>query len=73
METEYNRGGASARRVWDDYSPPDYDYVNKYLGPGASKEDYHDVWDMTQEDLSISAVKSYSGFYNGRVGGADGL
>ena len=71
METEYNREEAP-RRVWDDYSPPDYDYVNKYLGPGASKEDYHDVWDMTQEDLSISAVRSYSGFYNGRVGGADG-
>lgn len=71
METEYNREEAP-RRVWDDYSPPDYDYINKYLGKGASKEDGYDVWDMTQEDLSLSAVKSYSGFYNSRVGGTDG-
>lgn len=71
METEYNREEAP-RRVWDDYSPPDYDYINKYLGKGASKEDGYDVWDMTQEDLSLAAVRSYSGFYNSRVGGADG-
>jgi beta-galactosidase len=71
METEYNREEAP-RRVWDDFSPPDYDYVNKYLGPGAGKTNYYDIWDMTQEDLSISAVKSYSKYYNERVGGAAG-
>ncbi|MBQ2664012.1 MAG: hypothetical protein IJG16_07695, partial [Clostridia bacterium] len=69
METEYNREEAP-RRVWDDYSPPDYDYVNKYTA--ASKIDGGDYWDLTQEDLSLSAVKSYAGFYNSRVGGSNG-
>lgn len=69
VETEYNREEAP-RRVWDDYSPPDYDYVNKHTG--GSKVDYGDVWDLTQEDLSLTAVRSYAGFYNKRVGGSDG-
>ncbi len=71
LETEYHRNEAP-RRVWDDYSPPYYDYVNKWLGSGASKTDGYDIWDQTQEDFSLSMLGSgdcYSYFYNNRVGG----
>lgn len=71
LETEYHRNEAP-RRVWDDYTPPYYDYVNKYLGDGASKTDGYDIWDQTQEDFSLSMLGSgdcYSYFYNNRVGG----
>ena len=71
IETEYHRN-ESPRRVWDDYSPPDYDYVNKWKGDGADKEDGYDIWDQTQEDFSRTAFNSgdgYSYFYNNRVGG----
>ena len=46
METEYARD-ESPRRVWDVYSPPDYDYVNKFISKGG-KMDGYDVWDKTQ-------------------------
>lgn len=68
IETEYARDEAP-RRVWDDYSPPDYDYDNKYLGPGAAKTDGYDIWDQTSEDFSIANAKAYEEFYKGRVGG----
>ena len=71
LETEYHRNEAP-RRVWDDYSPPDYDYVNKWLGDGGSKTDGFDVWDQTQEDFSRTMFNSgdgYSYYYNNRVGG----
>ncbi|MCH5213134.1 MAG: beta galactosidase jelly roll domain-containing protein [Oscillospiraceae bacterium] len=68
METEYSRDEAP-RRVWDDYSPPDYDYVNKYLGEGASKEDKYDVWDHTQESITVANLKDYANnFYANRAG-----
>lgn len=72
VETEYHRNEAP-RRVWDDYSPPYYDYVNKWLGAGGSKTDGYDMWDQTQEDFSRSMLGSgdcYSYFYNNRVGGS---
>ena len=71
LETEYKRD-ESPRRAWDRYSPPDYDYVNKWLGPGAKKTDGYDVWDATQEDLSrtlCDRIDGYSYFYDNRVGG----
>lgn len=68
METEYARG-ESPRRIWDDFSPPDYDYVNKYLGDGAKKQDYGDVWDATQEDMTVDNVKEYANNYYGRRAG----
>lgn len=71
LETEYHRNEAP-RRVWDDYSPPDYDYVNKWLGDGGSKTDGYDIWDQTQEDFSRTMFNSgdgYSYYYNNRVGG----
>ena len=73
METEYARD-ESPRRVWDDFSPPDYDYVNKFLGAGASKKDGYDVWDLTQEDITIRNVKEYSNdYYTKRAGGGSGI
>ncbi len=74
LETEYKRD-ESPRRVWDDFSPPNYDYANKWLGDGAKKKDGYDVWDQTQEEFSVyqaSAYDGYSYFYNNRVGGNTG-
>lgn len=74
LETEYKRD-ESPRRVWDDYSPPNYDYVNKWLGDGAKKTDGYDVWDQNQEQFSVYQASSYDGyayFYNNRVGGDTG-
>ena len=74
LETEYKRD-ESPRRVWDDYSPPNYDYVNKWLGDGAKKTDGYDVWDQTQESFSVYQASNYDGyayFYNNRVGGDTG-
>ncbi|MGM9551851.1 MAG: RICIN domain-containing protein [Clostridia bacterium] len=74
LETEYKRD-ESPRRVWDDYSPPHYDYLNKWLGDGAKKTDGYDVWDQTQEEFSVYQASSYDGysyFYNNRVGGLTG-
>lgn len=71
IETEYHRN-ESPRRVWDDYSGPYYDYVNKWLGNGGDKQDGFDIWDQTQEDMSLSMFGSgdcYSYFYNNRVKG----
>lgn len=71
METEYARDEAP-RRVWDDYSPPDYDYDNKYLGDGASKQDGYDYWDQTSEDFAKGNAIAYDEFYADRVGGSSG-
>ncbi|MBQ8540512.1 MAG: RICIN domain-containing protein [Clostridia bacterium] len=74
IETEYKRDEAP-RRVWDDYSPPYYDYVNKWLGAGAKKTDGYDVWDLTQEDMSVTLASEgdgYGYFYHNRVGGSTG-
>jgi beta-galactosidase len=74
IETEYKRDEAP-RRVWDDFSPPDYDYVNKWLGNGAKKTDGYDIWDLNQEEMSVGLAGDYDGygyFYNNRVGGSTG-
>ncbi|MBR5535331.1 MAG: RICIN domain-containing protein [Clostridia bacterium] len=74
IETEYKRDEAP-RRVWDDFSPPDFDYVNKWLGAGAKKTDGYDVWDLTQEEMSVtlaSEADGYGYFYHNRVGGSTG-
>ncbi len=70
LETEYKRD-ESPRRVWDDYSPPHFDYKNKWLGVGARKTDGYDVWDETQEEfctLAASDNDGYAYFYNNRIG-----
>ena len=71
METEYAREEAP-RRVWDDFSPPDYDYRNKWLGAGASKTDGYDIHDLTSEDFSLVDARAYNEFYSDRVGGLSG-
>lgn len=74
IETEYKRD-ESPRRVWDDFSPPDYDYVNKWLGDGAKKTDGYDIWDLNQEEMSVTLANGgdgYGYFYNNRVGGETG-
>lgn len=71
IETEYAREEAP-RRVWDDFSPPDYDYNNKWLGAGAKKKDGFDVHDLTSEDFAVSNVYGYTEFYRDRVGGSSG-
>lgn len=67
METEYARE-ESPRRVWDDYSPPDYDYVNKALWGDVSKLDGYDAHDLTQEDITVKNVKEYNNYYSNRAG-----
>lgn len=71
LETEYHREEAP-RRVWDDYSPPDYDYDNKWL-LGQSKKDGYDVHDFTSESFVLNDAKSYAEFYGNRVNGPSGL
>ncbi|MBQ9765182.1 MAG: hypothetical protein IJW18_03185 [Lachnospiraceae bacterium] len=71
VETEYLRD-ESPRRVWDDFSPPDYDYKNRWLGRHGKKQMGGDMWDQTAEDFVIAAARSYHEFFNDRVGGASG-
>lgn len=74
METEYARN-ESPRRIWDLYSPPDYDYVNKqvYREGSPYKRDGYDYWSETQEETSVSNVREYNGYYSNRVGFGDSL
>ncbi len=74
LETEFKRD-ESPRRVWDDYTPPDYDYRNLWLGDGGKKKDNYDIWDQTQEDHILSLVSKddgYAYFWHNRVGGETG-
>lgn len=72
METEYARD-ESPRRVWDLYSPPDYEYVNKWMGPGKDKADGYDIWNHTQEEAVLANVKEYgNNYYANRAGKGKG-
>lgn len=70
-ETEYLREEAP-RRIWDDYSPPDFDYRSKWLGKGGLKQPGLDYYDLTSEDLALASARGYSEFFNDRIGGASG-
>ncbi|MDF2935327.1 MAG: hypothetical protein K0Q90_700 [Paenibacillaceae bacterium] len=70
-ETEYLREEAP-RRVWDDFSPPDYDYDNLWLGLGGRKQPGGDCYDLTSEELSLYTARGYAEFFNDRIGGASG-
>lgn len=70
-ETEYSREEAP-RRIWDDYSPPDYDYRNRFLGKGGKKQKGLDFYDLTSEDLALANARGYSEFFFDRIGGASG-
>lgn len=71
LETEYLRE-ESPRRVWDDFSPPDFDYDNIWAGRGGLKQIGIDVHDYTAEEFAIRAAMGYSEFFNDRMGGASG-
>nr|WP_314462049.1 sugar-binding domain-containing protein [uncultured Clostridium sp.] len=70
-ETEYAREEAP-RRIWDDFSPLDFDYRNKWLGKGGKKQVGRDFYDLTSEDFALTAAKGYSEFFHDRIGGASG-
>lgn len=70
-ETEYMREEAP-RRVWDDFSPPDFDYRCRWVGKGGTKLPLLDYYDLTSEELALAAAKGYSEFFNDRIGGASG-
>lgn len=70
-ETEYSREEAP-RRVWDDFSPPDYDYRSRWLGKGGKKQKGLDFYDLTSEDLALENARGYSEFFHDRLTGASG-
>ena len=70
-ETEYLREEAP-RRVWDDFTPPNYDYDNLWLGKGGRKQNGGDNHDLTSEDLALYAARGYAEFFHDRIGGASG-
>jgi len=70
-ETEYHRE-ESPRRVWDDFTPPYFDYDNNWVGRGGRKEAGYDTYDLTAEDFALSAAGGYQEFFNDRIGGASG-
>ncbi len=67
-ETEYLREEAP-RRVWDDFTPPYFDYDNKWLGKGGRKQPGGDFYDLTSEELALAAAKGYGEFFHDRIGG----
>lgn len=70
VETEYHREEAP-RRVWDDYSPPYYDYDNYHRADGAKSTGY-DVYDLNSEEFVVNDAASYAEFYGHRMGGDTG-
>lgn len=70
-ETEYSREEAP-RRIWDDFTPPDFDYRNKWVGKGGKKAIGYDFYDLTSEDLALANARGYAEFFNDRLGGASG-
>ncbi len=70
-ETEYLRE-ESPRRIWDDFTPPDFDYDNNWVGKGGRKGAGYDTYDLTAEDFALRAAGGYQEFFNDRMGGASG-
>ncbi len=68
-ETEYSREEAP-RRIWDDFTPPDFDYRNRWVGKGGKKAMGYDFYDLTSEDLALENARGYAEFFNDRMGGA---
>lgn len=64
VETEYHRE-EGPRRVWDDFSPPDFDYVNVFSG--GSKISHKDAYDLTAEDFVRSDAREYNDYYSHRM------
>ncbi|MGN1369047.1 MAG: sugar-binding domain-containing protein [Aristaeellaceae bacterium] len=70
-ETEYSREEAP-RRIWDDFTPPDFDYRCKWLGKAGKKEKGRDFYDLTSEELALANARGYAEFFNDRLCGASG-
>lgn len=70
IESEHSREEAP-RRVWDDFSPPDYDYRNKRTVDG-SKQYGFDIYDHTMESFTVLNINNYSKYYGDRIGGQTG-
>lgn len=70
-ETEYSREEAP-RRIWDDFTPPDFDYRNRWVGKGGKKAVGYDFYDLTSEELALENARGYAEFFNDRMGGASG-
>jgi beta-galactosidase len=72
LEAEYMRDEAP-RRVWDRYSPPDYDFKHIYSGSeqssSTSSNPMRDGWDHTSEDLVVRGVSKYNIYWPNRVRG----
>lgn len=66
VETEYHRDEAP-RRVWDDFTPSDFDYINKFTGSNGNKQPDMDAWDLTSEDLVLADTYAYDEFYTRRM------
>jgi beta-galactosidase len=61
IESEYTRDEAP-RRVWDDYSPPDYGYIH----------DPSSTWDYNSEEFAvISSAVNFHEYWKDRVQGPD--
>ena len=60
IETEDFRD-ESARRFWDDYSPPYYGFKK---GP-------NDTWNYNSETFAVAQVKRYWNFYSNRISNTD--
>ena len=71
METEYSREEAP-RRIWDDFTPPDFDYRNRYLGKGGRKQKGLDFYDLTSEELALANARGYQEFFHDRLQGGSG-
>ncbi len=70
IESEYCREEC-ARRLWDRFSPPDYNFVCRRLSTGMKRNGYN-CFDMTQEDFAVSngsVSDGYAYFYGKRVSG----
>ncbi len=71
METEYSREEAP-RRVWDDFTPPDFDYRTRWLGKAGRKQKGLDFYDLTSEDLALANARGYQEFFHDRMQGGSG-
>ena len=71
METEYSREEAP-RRIWDDFTPPDFDYRNRYLGKGGRKQKGLDFYDLTSDELALANARGYQEFFHDRMQGGSG-
>ncbi len=67
METEYARE-ESAGRLWDRFTPPDFNFNCKRLASGAKKAGFN-CYDMTQEEFAQANANGYQEFYGHRASG----